>query len=184
MQASWKIRPTWAMVKVLPGGFKPWTVLAFSCTACFTKGWVSCSWVHQLLLIGDKVRGTQGTAQVNLKDSIPYDRKQHHPPLAPHFPTSAGINDTSFAEMHYLGCSGTLLDSIFILTPPLPANPYTVCKFRGRIQGEKCNMFFKWLAPYIVFSLYEIYATLLLLVWNKYETKSPFLSCWVYDNKE
>lgn len=146
MQASWKIRPTWAMVKVLPGGFKPCTVLAFSCTVSFTKRWVCCSWVHQLLLTGDKMRGTQGTAQVNLKNSISYDRKPHRPPPAPHFPTNAEINETSFAEMCCLGCSGTLPDSVLILAPPLPANLCAICKFRERIQGEKYNIFFTLLA--------------------------------------
>lgn len=32
MQASWKIRPTLVVVKVLPGGFKPCTALAFRWT--------------------------------------------------------------------------------------------------------------------------------------------------------
>lgn len=126
MQASWKIRPTWATVKTLPGGFKACTVLAFSCTACFTKGWVCCSWVHQLLLTGDKVRGTQGTAQVNMKDSIPCDRKRHHTHPTPHFPKSAEINDALIAEMCCLGCSATLPDSIWHLhfqpTSVQPAN--------------------------------------------------------------
>lgn len=172
MQASWKIRPTSVMVKVLPGGFKPCTVLAFSCTVCFTKGWVYCSWVHQLLLTGDKMRSTQGAAQVNLKDSSPYDRKLCNPPPASHFPTSAEINDASFAEMCCLGCSGTLPDSVLILTPPLPANLNAICKFRNRIHGENCIFFFfKWLAPYFVFSLYYLHTTLLVPVWNKYETK-------------
>lgn len=32
MQASWKIRPTLVVVKVLPGEFKPYAALAFRCT--------------------------------------------------------------------------------------------------------------------------------------------------------
>lgn len=121
MQASWKIRPTLVVVKVLPGEFKPYAALAFRCTPfALQRGGGCVATECHLLLTGDKMQATQEAAQVNLKDYISYDRKWHHPHPAPHFTTSAEINDASFAESCCLGCSGTLPGSALILTPPLP----------------------------------------------------------------
>lgn len=152
MQASWKIRPM-RLLKCYQEDLSPvlhW--LSDECSFLYKEG-VCCNWTCQLLLTSDKMRGTQGAAQVSLKDSISYDRKRHHPLCAPHFPTSAEINDASFADSCCLGCSRTLPGSALIMTLPLPSKLSAMHIQRENWWG-KVSYIFQWLGPYFVFSVY------------------------------
>lgn len=98
-----KSDPCWWLLKRYQEDLSPVLHWISGARRLLYKAGVCCNWMCQLLLTGDKTRSTQGAAQINLKDSISYDRKWHHSPPAPHFPTSAELNDASFAELCCLG---------------------------------------------------------------------------------
>lgn len=102
-----KSDPCWQLLKCYQEDLSLALLWFSDARSLLYKGGVCCNWMCQLLLAGDKIRGTQGAAQVKLTDSISYDRKLHHPHPAPYFTTNAEINDASFAESCCLGCSGT-----------------------------------------------------------------------------